>query len=85
MATHALSPEEAADRLAIRELIGAYTHCTVRRDAGGQKAYFTPATHFVIHADARSDKPARELRGRESLTSAFKNLNNFQTTMHFNG
>jgi hypothetical protein len=28
-----ISPQEAADRLAIRELIEAYAHCADRRDA----------------------------------------------------
>ena len=34
----ALSPSEAADRLAIRELIEAYAHCADRRDAKDQMA-----------------------------------------------
>jgi len=34
----AISPEEAADRLAIRELVEAYTHCADRHDAKGQMA-----------------------------------------------
>jgi hypothetical protein len=39
MATHgAVSPEEAADRLAIRELIGAYAHYADRRNAKGPQA-----------------------------------------------
>jgi hypothetical protein len=29
----AISPEEGADRLAIRELVEAYSHCADRRDA----------------------------------------------------
>ena len=34
MAVHAeISPAEAADRLAIRELFDAYAHCADRRDA----------------------------------------------------
>jgi hypothetical protein len=42
MASHTpLSPEEAADRLAIRELFDAYAHCADTRDAEGQKALFT--------------------------------------------
>ena len=32
----ALSPSEAADRLAIRELVEVYAHCADRRDAKGQ-------------------------------------------------
>ena len=39
MAVHTeISPAEAADRLAIRELFDAYAHCADRRDAEGQKA-----------------------------------------------
>jgi hypothetical protein len=40
----AISPEEAAGRLAIRELVDAYAHCADRRDAEGQKALFTENT-----------------------------------------
>ena len=32
-----ISPEEAADRLAIRELIDAYAHCADRREAEEQE------------------------------------------------
>ena len=36
MAVHPeLTPSEAADRLAIRELFDAYAHCAERRDAEG--------------------------------------------------
>jgi hypothetical protein len=31
-----ISPREAADRLAIRELVEAYAHCADCRDAKGQ-------------------------------------------------
>jgi hypothetical protein len=37
MSKHAtISSSEAADRLAIRELVEAYAHCADRRDAKGQ-------------------------------------------------
>ena len=42
-----ISLNEAADRLAIRELVEAYAHCADRRDAKGQMALFTADTHFV--------------------------------------
>ena len=59
MAKHAsISPEEAADRLAIRELIEAYAHCADRRDAKGQLALFTPDTHFVVYMDAKDPTPS---------------------------
>ena len=37
-----ISPEEAADRLVIRELVEAYAHCADRRDAKGQMSLFAP-------------------------------------------
>jgi SnoaL-like protein len=42
----AVSPNEAADRLAIRELVESYAHCADRRDAKGQMSLFTADTHF---------------------------------------
>jgi hypothetical protein len=41
-----VSPEEAADRLAIRELVEAYAYCADRRDAKGQMDLFTTDPHF---------------------------------------
>jgi hypothetical protein len=52
-----MTVEEAADRVAIRELIDAYAHCADRRDADGQMALFTADTHFVVYMDARSSEP----------------------------
>jgi ketosteroid isomerase-like protein len=80
-----MSPEEAADRLAIRELVDAYAHCADRRDAAGQMALFTEDTHFVVFMDHFSDVPTMDLRGRESLAPVFDNLNSYAVTMHFNG
>jgi len=80
-----ISPEEAADRLAIRELIDAYAHCADRRDAEGQKALFTDDTHFVVYMDGEDADPTQDLRGRESLTAVFDALNQYEVTMHFNG
>ena len=80
-----ISPQEAADRLAIRELIDAYAHCADRRDADGQKALFTDDTHFVVYMDGEDTDPTQDLRGRESLTAVFDALNQYEVTMHFNG
>ena len=80
-----ISPEEAADRLAIRELVDAYAHCADRRDADGQKALFTEDTHFVVYMDGQGSEPTQELNGREALTPVFDDLNRYQATMHFNG
>src|SRR6476619_2252376 len=80
-----ISPEEAADRLAIRELVEAYAHCADRRDAKGQMALFTPDTHFVVYMNAKDPTPTQELRSRESLAPVFADLNQYAATMHFVG
>jgi ketosteroid isomerase-like protein len=80
-----ISPQEAADRLAIRELIDAYAHCADRRDAKGQMALFTDDTRFLVFMDATAAEPTQELHGRQSLAPVFDDLNQYITTMHFNG
>jgi ketosteroid isomerase-like protein len=86
MASHTtISPQEAADRLAIRELVDAYAHCADRRDAKGQMALFTTDTRFLVFMDPTAAKPTQELHGRESLAPVFDNLNTYAATMHFNG
>jgi hypothetical protein len=77
--------EEAADRIAIRELIDAYAQCADRRDADGQRALFTTDTHFVVYMDARSSEPSMELHSREELRPVFDELNRYVATTHFNG
>ena len=81
----AISPEEAADRLAIRELIEAYAHSADRRDAKGQMALFTADTHFVVYMDAKSPTPSQELHSREALAPVFADLNKYEATTHFLG
>ena len=81
----AISPQEAADRLAIRELIEAYAHCADRRDAKGQMALFTTDTHFVVYMNAKDPKPSQELHSREALAPVFADLNQYAATMHFVG
>jgi hypothetical protein len=63
-----ISPEEAADRLSIRELVESYAHCADRRDAKGQMALFTADTHFVVYVDAKDPKPARRRTSSKSTT-----------------
>jgi ketosteroid isomerase-like protein len=81
----AISPSEAADRLAIRELIEAYAHCADRRDAKGQMSLFTPDTHFVVFMNAKDPTPAQELHSREALAPVFADLNKYDATTHFVG
>jgi hypothetical protein len=80
-----ISPNEAADRLAIRELIEAYAHCADRRDAKGQVALFTVDTHFVVYMNAKDPSPSQELHSREQLAPVFADLNKYAATMHFLG
>ena len=81
----AISSREAADRLAIRELVEAYAHCADRRDAKGQMALFTPDTHFVVFMNAKDPTPSQELHTREALAPVFDDLNKYAATMHFVG
>jgi hypothetical protein len=80
-----ISPSEAADRLAIRELVEGYAHCADRRDAKGQMALFTPDTHFVVYMNAKDPTPSQELHTREALAPVFDDLNKYAATMHFVG
>jgi hypothetical protein len=81
----AISPEEAADRLAIRELIEAYAHCADRRDAKGQMALFTADTRFVVYMNAKDPTPSQQLNSREALAPVFAELNRYEATTHFVG
>ena len=81
----AKSPGEAADRLAIRELVEAYAHCADRRDANGQMSLFTADTHFVVYMNAKDATPSQELHSREALAPVFAELNKYEATTHLLG
>ena len=86
MSSHTtISPTEAADRLAVRELVEAYAHCADRRDANGQMSLFTADTHFVVFMNAKDSKPTWELRSRDALAPVFADLNKYDATTHFVG
>ena len=80
-----ISSEEAADRLAIRELVEAYAHCADRRDAKSQMSLFTSDTHFVVFMNAKDPKPSMDLHSREALAPVFADLNKYDATTHFVG
>ena len=80
-----ISPQEAADRIAIRELVEAYAHCADRRDAQGQMSLFTVDTHFVVYMNAKDPTPSQELHSRKELAPIFADLNKYNATMHFVG
>src|ERR1700686_888727 len=81
----AISSTEAADRLAIRELIESYAHCADRRDAEGQMSLFTADTHFVVYMNAKDPTPSQQLHSREALAPVFAELNKYDATTHFVG
>src|ERR1700729_3067416 len=81
----AISPGEAADRLAIRELVEAYAHCADRRDANGQMLLFTEGMHFVVYMNAKDPAPSMDLHSREALAPVFADLNKYDATTHFVG
>lgn len=86
MSNHAtVSPSEAADRLAIRELVEAYARSADRRDARGQMSLFTPDTHYVVFMNAKDPAPSEELHSRETLAPVFADLNKYDATTHFIG
>ena len=86
MAVHTeITPAQAADRLAIRELFDAYAHCADRRDAEGQKALFTADARFAVYMSGQGTEPTYVLEGREALTPVFADLNQYEATTHFNG
>jgi len=86
MGTHVtISPTEAADRLAIRELVETYAHCADRRDAAGQMSLFTADTYFVVYMDAKDPAPSQELKSRAALAPVFAELNKYAATTHFIG
>jgi hypothetical protein len=80
-----ISPQEAADRLAIRELVEAYAHCADRRDSKGQMSLFTEDTHFVVFMNAKDLKPSMDLHTRDALAPVFADLNKYHATTHFVG
>ena len=86
MALHTeLTPSEAADRLAIRELFDAYAHCAIGATRRVRKALFTVDTRFAVYMDGEGSEPTYVLEGREALTPVFADLNRYEATTHFNG
>src|SRR6476660_10627566 len=80
-----ISPNEAADRLALRELVEAYAHSADRRDAKGQMSLFTADTRFVVYMNAKDPTPSQELHSREAIAPVFAELNKYDATTHFLG
>ena len=76
---------EAADRLAIKELVDAYAHDADRREAEKQANLFTiDGVLENYDGEPGKYKPSSELRGRAALRAGFDFLKKFDVTMHFN-
>jgi hypothetical protein len=82
---NSVTPGQAADRLALRELFDAYAHCADRRDATGQKALFLENCTFAVFMGGEGTDPTTVINGRDGLTPVFNDLNQYDATMHFNG
>jgi hypothetical protein len=77
---------EAADRIAIRELVDAWAHCADRRFFEKQAALFTQdGLCFVYGGDPATYPAIGTLRGHAELLAALPVLNKFTATTHFNG
>src|SRR3954467_5600310 len=79
-----ITPTEAADRLAIRQLVDAYAHCADRRLAEDHIELFTEDPHFVVYMNILTSEPTQIIDGRDGLTPVFEDLNRYHATQHFN-
>ena len=80
------TPQEISDRIAIRELVDAYSRHADRREPARQAALFTENAHLAVYAgDPATTVPDVELNGRTELQNAFASLNNYTATTHLNG
>jgi hypothetical protein len=73
------------DRIAIRELIDAYTYCADTRDIQRHMALFTEDTNFEVYMDEKNPVPTQVVKGNKNLFPVFDDLNQYFSTMHFNG
>jgi hypothetical protein len=78
---------EAADRLAIKELVDAYAHDADRREPEKQANLFTVdgVLKNYNNGEPGKNKPVSELRGRAALRAGFEFLKKYDATTHFNG
>jgi hypothetical protein len=77
--------QELEDRIAIRELIDQYAYCADTRNAEGQMAIFTGDTNFEVYMDEKILTPTQVIKGSKNLRPVFDDLNQYLSTMHFNG
>ena len=87
MSTHSVvTPQEAADRLAIRELIDSYARFADRRQPEDQAALYTDDGRTLVYtADPATSEPVQELTGHGEHIDGFAGLGQYRATTHFNG
>lgn len=77
---------EAADRIAIRELIDAWAHFADRRLADKQAGLFTADGGYSVYdGDPATRQPIGSRRGHTEIVAALGALNKYTHTTHFNG
>lgn len=79
---------EAADRLAIRELIDAWAHDADRKLPDAQAALFTDdgVVEVYMSEPDEQNKPAQVLHGRKEIETGIGDaLKQYAVTMHVNG
>jgi len=87
IATKTINLNEVADRVAIKELIDAYSHDADRRQPESQANLFT-VDGIIENYEGEpttTNKPAAILKGRKELMNGFATLKKYDVTMHFNG
>jgi hypothetical protein len=86
MSTVEAKARQTDDRQAIRDLVDAWAHCADRRMPEDQAALFIEdGTVSVYQDDPASSEPVQHLRGHAEMAEAFKVLDNYDATTHFNG
>lgn len=77
---------EAADRIAIQDLINGWAHCADRRLPEKQAALFTDDGVVSIYmGDPATNQPVSTLKGAAELIPALGDLRKFVQTTHLNG
>jgi len=75
---------DAADRLALRELVDAYARCADRRNTEGQLALFTRDARYAVYLDGQGTEPTYMIDGRDGLAPVFAELERYEVTTHVN-
>ncbi|KAL7926165.1 hypothetical protein ACQKWADRAFT_175692 [Trichoderma austrokoningii] len=86
MATNlSLTPEEARDRIAIRQVIDNYARYADRRLLDEQLSLFTNKTNVSIYMRGEGTSPSQVVEEREGLRPIFESLRSYTHSTHMNG